>query len=338
MSIESGTSALKKAQCGTEVPRPSGTDTLVSAKSVCGSESAPPTNGTDTLVSAKSVCTPKYSRLPHIDLLGYYQFVTFRTYESHDEFMHKLCLSPALSNKEKQLKIDEYLDASSNGAYLQDEVLEWLFEFLLRQDKKLYELVAFAIMNNHVHILFKPLQSLSKVMQRIKGVSAKRINELLSKSGKFWADDYYDKAIRDERHFWVVYEYIKNNPLKISWTGNNGGTKVPRSNGADTLVSAKSVCGTEVPHPSGTGNNGGTKVPRPSGTDTLVSAKSVCGSESAPPSGVGNNGGTEVPRPNGTDTSVSAKSMCGTEVPHPSGVENNGRTKTACPRFYGVYE
>jgi putative transposase len=322
MSIGSGVltphKAINKEHHGAKATLPTnGTDTLVSVKSKCNTE-VPHPNGTDTSVSAKSKCAQKYSRLPHIDLLGYYQFVTFRTYESLDEFMHKFCLSPALSNKEKQLKIDEYLDTSSNGAYLQDEVLEWLFEFLLHQDKKLYELVAFAIMNNHVHILFKSLQSLSKVMQRIKGVSAKRINELLSKNGKFWADDYYDKAIRDERHFWVVYEYIKNNPLKISGTRNNGGAKTAHPNGTDTLVSAKSMCGTEVPHPSGVGNNGGAKTAHPNGTDTSVSAKSVCGTEAA--------------HPNGTDTSVSAKSVCGTEAAHPSGA------KAPLPRFYGVYE
>jgi len=175
-------------------------------------------------ISGTEVPSPKYSHLPHIDLEEYYQFVTFRTHDSVDEYIRKWDFSPALSNKEKQLKIDNYLDTSTNGAYLEDEVLEWFFEFLLQQNKKLYELVAFAIMNNHVHILFKPLQSLSKVMQMIKGLSAKKINEFLGKSGKFWADDYYDKAIRNEKHFWVVYEYIKNNPLKI------GGTKVPLPN------------------------------------------------------------------------------------------------------------
>lgn len=183
------------------------------------------------VLSGTKVPPPKYSHLPHIDLVGYYQFVTFRTYDSVDEFIRKWDFSPAISNKEKQLKIDEYLDTSTNGAYLQGEALEWLFEFLLHQDKKLYELVAFAIMNNHVHILFKPLQSLSKVMQRIKGVSAKKINELLGRSGRFWADDYYDKAIRDEKHFWVVYEYIKNNPLKIGRVENNCETEVPLPNG-----------------------------------------------------------------------------------------------------------
>jgi len=201
--------------------------------------------GTDTLVS-KNNKTPlprKYTHLPHIDLKGYYQFVTFRTFESVDEFVRKWDFSPAMSNKEKQQKIDEYLDLSIKGAYLKDDILKYLFELLITNDKKLYELVAFCIMNNHVHILFKPLESLSKVMQMIKGVSAKKINELLSQKGKFWADDYYDKAIRDEKHFWVVYEYIKNNPLKI------GGTEVPLPIGTSTLVSENNICEVKSPFP-----------------------------------------------------------------------------------------
>jgi len=162
--------------------------------------------------------------------------VTFRTHDSVDEFIRKWDFSPALKNKEKQLKIDQYLDRSNNGAYLQNEVLRWLFEFFLKQDTKLYELVAFAIMQNHVHMLLKPLERLSKVMQKIKGTSAKKINELLGKSGQFWADDYYDKAIRDERDFWVVYEYIKNNPLKIYASSDKYGTKVPPPNPSRTEV------------------------------------------------------------------------------------------------------
>lgn len=185
----------------------------------------------DNNMSGTEVPLPKkYTHLPHIDLKGYYQFVTFRTFESVDEFVRKWDFSPAMSNKEKQQKIDEYLDISINGAYLKDDVLKYLFDFLISNDKKVYELVAFCIMNNHVHILFKPLESLSKVMQMIKGVSAKKINELLGKNGRFWADDYYDKAIRDEKHFSVVYEYIKNNPLKIGEI-NNSEAKASLPNG-----------------------------------------------------------------------------------------------------------
>ncbi|WP_428356115.1 transposase [Methyloprofundus sp.] len=78
-----------------------------------------------------------------------------------------------------------------------------------------YDLVAFAIMPNHVHLLLKPYDSLPVLMQKMKGGSAKMINEMMGRSGVFWAKDYYDKAIRDERHFTVVYRYIKHNPVKL---------------------------------------------------------------------------------------------------------------------------
>lgn len=220
---------------GTEVPLPIGTDTSVSESNVGGG-------------GVKTPFPRKYTHLPHIDLKGYYQFVTFRTFESVDEFVRKWDFSPAMSNKEKQQKIDEYLDVSIKGAYLKNDILKYLFDFLISNDKKLYELVAFCVMNNHVHILFKPLESLSKVMQMIKGVSAKKINELLGKNGKFWADDYYDKAIRNENHFLVVYEYIKNNPLKIGEI-NNSEAKASLPNGTNTLVLENNIGGVKTPPP-----------------------------------------------------------------------------------------
>lgn len=53
-------------------------------------------------------------------------------------------------------------------------------------------------------------------MHTVKGSSAKLINEIMDRSGKFWANEYYDRAIRNEKHFGIVYQYIKNNPLKLS--------------------------------------------------------------------------------------------------------------------------
>jgi REP element-mobilizing transposase RayT len=40
------------------------------------------------------------------------------------------------------------------------------------------------------------------------------INKKLNKSGTFWQKDYFDKAIRDDKHFEVVLEYVKNNAYK----------------------------------------------------------------------------------------------------------------------------
>jgi len=135
--------------------------------------------------------------------------------------------------------INAHLDSSTQGIYFHGEILRFMFDFLIAQDEKVYNLVCFAIMPNHVHLLIKPNDNLSSVMQKIKGASARGVNKMLKKRGTFWASDYYDKAIRDEKHFRVVYEYIRNNPLKIDI--GNGATKVALPNqensGSEALAS-----------------------------------------------------------------------------------------------------
>jgi len=171
----------------------------------------------------------KYQHLPHIHLPEHYQFVTFRTADSTDTFIKKL-YARNKANREKQAELDAYLDASKQGAYLCGSALQNLYQFLREKDKLLYTLVCFAIMPNHVHILFKPLKHLSVVMQGIKGASAIQLNKLLGRKGQFWARDYYDTLIRDEKHFQAVYTYIQKNPLKL----NYGGAKAPLPEECDT--------------------------------------------------------------------------------------------------------
>lgn len=154
------------------------------------------------------------NHLPHIEKEHNYQFITFRTNESTDESLKKLSLQDK-PNSKKQLEIDNYLDASKTGAFLNDEVLVLMSDFLKGKNKDLYELEAFAVMPNHVHLLLKPFDEISTVIQKIKDLSAKLINEKLDKNGKFWADDYYAKSIIDDEPFILVYNYIKNNPLKL---------------------------------------------------------------------------------------------------------------------------
>lgn len=180
----------------------------------------------------------KYNHLPHIDIKGYYQFLTFRTYDSVDEYLKRVFKSD-LENSKKQYKIDNYLDNSQNGAYLNGEVLIYLYEFLLSKNKILYELISFVIMPNHIHILFKAYKKLSQIMQTIKGVTAKEINIMIDKKGKFWASDYYDKVIRDERHFLITYNYIKNNSLNLC----EAKASLPKRSGSGTLVPPKRFYG-----------------------------------------------------------------------------------------------
>ncbi len=162
-------------------------------------------SGGETSASQK-----RHNHLPHIDFPDHYQFITFRTHDSVDTLVRRLAKQNLPSNQ-RQLAIDEYLDQSTKGAYLNDNILLLLYDFILSKDAELYELIAFCIMPNHVHMLMKPLMELAKVMHYLKGGSARLINGVMGRKGKLWEKDYYDKLIRDEKHFRVVYRYIKNN-------------------------------------------------------------------------------------------------------------------------------
>ncbi|SFV64253.1 hypothetical protein-transmembrane prediction [hydrothermal vent metagenome] len=297
-SLGSGTSVpsytTNKPNSGAKAPLPKTSQTLGSRTSVppktktktkthlLGSGTSVPPNtktkphsfGSKTSVPPKttpSLPKEKHTNLPHIDIPNYYQFITFRTFDSLDTYLKKL-YNTETPNRKKQQAIDNYLDSSNNGAYLNGEVLLYLYDFLKKQDRILYDLVAFCIMPNHIHILCKPLQKLSIVMQRIKGATAHHINILLHKSGKFWAEDYYDKAIRDEKHFFVVYKYIRNNVLKIGGkvTMPSGGAKAPLPKTSKTLGS-----GTSVPSYTTNKPNSGAKAPLPKTSQTLGSGTSV---------------------------------------------------------------
>jgi len=94
------------------------------------------------------------------------------------------------------------------------------------------ELDEFVIMPNHIHgIIFipaknvgaiheSPLQSrramlLSKAIGYFKMNTAKRINQILNRTGQsFWQRSYYDHIIRNESELNRIREYIQNNPLK----------------------------------------------------------------------------------------------------------------------------
>jgi REP element-mobilizing transposase RayT len=157
----------------------------------------------------------EHKHLHHIDLSDHYQFITFRTHDSVDSYVSRI-LSKPLKERKRQLELDEYLDQSKNGSYLNGRVLSLLYEYLIKNDSSLYKLSSFCIIPNHVHILIKPMQELSTIMKQVKGGSAYKVNKMLNKKGRFWADGYFDKLIRDERHFNVVYKYIKNNPRNLN--------------------------------------------------------------------------------------------------------------------------
>jgi REP element-mobilizing transposase RayT len=77
-----------------------------------------------------------------------------------------------------------------------------------------YDLFAWCVMSNHVHVLLTPHWELSKVTQRIKGYTAHQINGLHNARGRaFWQDESYDHWSRDEEEMFRIIHYIENNPI-----------------------------------------------------------------------------------------------------------------------------
>ncbi len=86
-----------------------------------------------------------------------------------------------------------------------------------------YDLLAYTIMPNHVHVLFTPLpvgkesdiyHRLPDIMQSIKGYTAWRANRILGRRGHFWQEESYDHFVRNERELKRIVRYIVNNPVK----------------------------------------------------------------------------------------------------------------------------
>lgn len=159
--------------------------------------------------------------LPHLDA-PILQSVTFRTADSIPvEVIARIQESLVhLEERERQRahirRFENQLDSHLGECRLKDRrVAEIIQQLLLDGDGTRYRLHAWVVMPTHVRVLFRPLNAmLSDIMQRWKGASARAINEIDHREGKFWAKDYFDRGIRDQDHFDRVFEYIENNPVR----------------------------------------------------------------------------------------------------------------------------
>ncbi len=87
-------------------------------------------------------------------------------------------------------------------------------------------LYAFTLMPNHVHMLIRPLMQegkpvqISKIMQQLKGSTARAANLMLNRTGHFWNREYYDHWVRNQQELVNVIRYIRDNPLQAGLTKN----------------------------------------------------------------------------------------------------------------------
>lgn len=122
-------------------------------------------------------------------------------------------------------KFDKMLDNAVNDrSWLNDErVARLVAEALCFRDKKVYDLLAYCIMPNHVHMVFtveRSAASLSKILQSLKAHTAMEANKILCKNGAFWQHESYDHVVRDGKELERIIAYVLHNPVKAGMVSN----------------------------------------------------------------------------------------------------------------------
>lgn len=95
-------------------------------------------------------------------------------------------------------------------------------------DNDRYELLAWCIMPNHVHLVLKPINKnlLKDIMHSIKSFTAKKLNAENNTTGVLWKKEYYDHLIRDGEDLINQIRYVLNNPNFLDewqWVGSKWG-------------------------------------------------------------------------------------------------------------------
>ena len=178
--------------------------------------------------------------LPHCDFPGLVQFVTFRLGDSmpvsrRGEWEHLLKIEV---DREKRTKLEEYLDRGIGQCHLRDSRIARITEnAMLHFHDQRYQLLAWCVMPNHVHVLVNIWQwPLWKVIQNWKVRVENQRRKLLlpgrrapsrqvsnddnneprrcSALQQFWQREYWDTFMRDEEQEKTAVRYIENNPMK----------------------------------------------------------------------------------------------------------------------------
>lgn len=174
------------------------------------------------------------NRLPHWQQDRVFLFVTFRLadalpttqlkqWNSEKRTWLGLHPEPWQEAEEREYherfsrRMDKWLDQGRGSCVLREPQLANVVAKALQHFNGIrYELAAFVVMPNHVHVLFRPMQgfALASIVKSWKGFTARQLNKQLGRTGRFWQGDYWDRLIRNRGHFMSCLQYIRENPLK----------------------------------------------------------------------------------------------------------------------------
>jgi len=94
-------------------------------------------------------------------------------------------------------------------------------------DRQRYDLYAYVVMNDHVHVVVSPRAELhlAETVRSWKSYTANRLQREHQREGGLWQRGYFERIVRDESELFEKLNYISNNPRK-RWPGTESYTWV----------------------------------------------------------------------------------------------------------------
>jgi REP element-mobilizing transposase RayT len=166
--------------------------------------------------------TPHRRRLPHLYPEGAPLFLTWHLHGS----VPASSLPPpgSLTSGEAFVWLDRQLDTLRHGPmYLRQPDIARIVVDSIRKGVDLahYELGAYVVMANHIHLLIRPAIAPDRLLKSLKGFTARQANRLLGRTGEpFWQKESYDHWVRNGKEFQKIRTYIETNPVKAGLVRN----------------------------------------------------------------------------------------------------------------------
>jgi REP element-mobilizing transposase RayT len=98
---------------------------------------------------------------------------------------------------------------------------ELVLQHCLHDHRKTLLLHAAVVMPEHVHLRLTPLRDeegwpilLSRILQRLKGASARSLNRWLGRGGPVWQEESFDHVLRSNESYEDKIESIRQNPVR----------------------------------------------------------------------------------------------------------------------------
>jgi putative transposase len=159
---------------------------------------------------------PEYRRrLPHFQPEHAYLFLTWRLWGSLPRRAESMVYpTPGHAFVAQDRALDRCV---SGPQWLKNpEIAELVAQAIVRgqYQRQFYELYAWVVMPNHVHLLILPKVAVAVLMRWLKGSTARRANQVLGRTGlPFWQDESYDHYLRRASQVDRTIAYIEENPV-----------------------------------------------------------------------------------------------------------------------------